>query len=249
MPDLVGSSLDRIVRACLRAARRFWYRRYYRIHRDFQDFTMIPADTYATNLELVSRSCGVEGAVVECGTWRGGMIAGIARILGPGRHYALFDSFEGLPPVTAADGKAAAAWQSATAAPGYHDNCRAEQHFAVAAMSLAGAIDVSIKKGWFRDTLPASTFPTGISVLRLDADWYESTLQVLDSLFHQVVPGGLILVDDYYTWDGCSRAVHDFLSSRKRPEKITHLRGICYIVKLPDDDPSGEAGAVVGESA
>ncbi|MEE3093051.1 MAG: TylF/MycF/NovP-related O-methyltransferase, partial [Pseudomonadota bacterium] len=71
------------------------------------------------------------------------------------------------------------------------------------------------------------------SVLRLDGDWYESTISILENLYDKVATNGLILIDDYYSWDGCSRAVHDFLSDQKLPERIRQSRygGVAYIVK------------------
>lgn len=44
---------------------------------------------------------------MECGVWRGGMIASISEILGNNREYYLFDSFEGLPQAKEIDGIAA----------------------------------------------------------------------------------------------------------------------------------------------
>ena len=63
--------------------------------------TELPDSTirfYIANLVLSGRAAGVPGAIVECGTWKGGMIAGIASLLGASREYYLYDSFEGLPP-------------------------------------------------------------------------------------------------------------------------------------------------------
>ena len=70
-------------------------------------------------------------------------------------------------------------------------------------------------------------------MLRLDGDWYESTICILENLYDKVAANGLILIDDYYDWDGCSRAVHDFLSDQKLPERIRQSRygGVAYIVK------------------
>ena len=72
-----------------------------------REHTMVPESLYVANLELAAQYSSVEGAVVECGTWRGGMIAGIATVCGPGRRYYLFDSFQGLPEAKEIDGEAA----------------------------------------------------------------------------------------------------------------------------------------------
>lgn len=70
---------------------------------------MITADDYVENLRLARWVGQVRGSIIECGTWRGGMIAGIADVLGRDRRYYLFDSFEGLPPAKEIDGAAALA--------------------------------------------------------------------------------------------------------------------------------------------
>ena len=194
-------------------------------------FTMIPPNRYVANLQLARAASGIPGAIVECGTWKGGMIAGIARLLGTQREYYLFDSFEGLPPAEDIDGTAAKAWQANTTSPGYHDNCKASIEDALAAMRKANVTNAHLIKGWFEDTLHKASFPGGISILRMDADWYSSTFQILDNLFPLVNEGGLILVDDYFTWDGCSKAIHDYLSKHKRPERISTHEGVCYIRK------------------
>jgi len=92
---------------------------------------------------------GIAGSVVECGVWRGGMIAGLSRILGS-RRYFLFDSFEGLPPAKPIDGQAAIDYQRNTTSPTYYDNCAAPSEFAVRAMQLAGVRQFELKPGFFR---------------------------------------------------------------------------------------------------
>jgi len=56
--------------------------------------------------------------------------------------------------------------------------------------------------------------PEKIAILRLDTDWYESSKYELEQLFDRVVPGGVVIFDDYYHWDGQRRATDDFLKSR-----------------------------------
>lgn len=195
---------------------------------------MAPASYFWRNMLLVDQRRHVGGCVVECGVWRGGMSAGMAEVLGPDREYFLFDSFEGLPPAQVVDGKTAIDWQADTRSAAYHDNCRAPIEFAERAMRLSGVPDYHIIKGWFTKTLPEFIPPCPIAVLRLDGDWYESTLIVLESLYEYLAPGALIIVDDYYAWDGCSRAIHDFLSQNQSVTRITQKYGICILdVKSP----------------
>lgn len=201
------------------------------VYREFCDYTRLSERSYCDNLRLVDRFKDVEGSIVECGVWRGGMIAGIARVLGPDRSYYLFDSFEGLPKAKAIDGEKSVCWQAGNDV----QNCRTEERFAHEAMRRAGAARVHVLKGWFDQTL--KTFPRNerIAVLRLDADWYSSTAECLNNLYSRVVTGGVIIVDDYFAWDGCARAIHEFLSHNKLTDRIQQFdNGICYLVKKED---------------
>lgn len=197
---------------------------------------MVPRGAFVANLCEVARvlenKALRQGCIIECGTWRGGMSAAIMEVAGPGRYYWFFDSFEGLPPAKEIDGPAALAWQAATDAPGYYDNCAASIDDFRTTLSLTGfrLNRVRIVKGFYENTLPSYS-PEPIALLRLDSDWYDSTLLCLRTFWPAVLPGGAILIDDYYTWDGCSRAVHDFLSQQKAPERIEQRPGLAVIIK------------------
>lgn len=207
--------------------------RYSSIYFKLRGFTMIPPVTYINNLMVAEKFFGLEGCVVECGTWRGGMVAGIAKLMDdPNRKFYLFDSFEGLPEATAVDGDAAIDWQNDKNSPDYFDNCTAEMSKAQEAMAIAGINNPIITKGWFSDTLPHFDKSQKIAILRLDGDWYSSTMDCLENLYDSVVVGGVIVLDDYYAWDGCSRAVHDFLSKRGLSDRIHCLNNsVWYIEK------------------
>jgi O-methyltransferase len=204
------------------------------VYEKYAAFTMISKPDYLLNLQLAETVERIDGAVVECGVWRGGMIAGIADVLGSSREYILCDSFEGLPKAQPIDGPAAHLWQSNTAGPTYHDNCAAAEAVARRAMALSAASRSQFVAGWFDKTLPHVRIEGGIALLRLDADWYESTMTCLEALYSRVVPGGLVIVDDYYTWDGCARAVHDFLSRQKIPARIRQWADAVCHIRVPE---------------
>ena len=196
----------------------------------FRRNTLIGLNDYCANLRLANLFRRLPGAIVECGTWKGGMIAGLASLFGTNRKYYLFDSFEGLPPPKEIDGERALRWQADNSI----DNCRATVEDVSRAMQLAGIYDARIVKGWFEKTLPETKISDGILILRMDGDWYDSTMCILDNLFYQVVAGGCLIIDDYQCWEGCTRAVHDFLSRNKRSEPIrTFEDRITFIVKRP----------------
>ncbi len=202
-----------------------------KIYCEFREFTMIPETNYVNTLEAASLATKIKGCVVECGVWRGGMVAGLSAVLGRDRAYYLLDSFEGLPPAQKIDGAAALNWQRRVDGPTFYDNCAASPCYAIAAMRRAGATNFKLVKGWFEDTLPHIEFGEPIAVLHFDGDWYQSAMTCLVHLYDKMAPGGIIVFDDYYVWDGCSRALHDFLSSRSAAERIRTVGDICCLRK------------------
>jgi O-methyltransferase len=186
---------------------------------------------------------GVPGVIVECGVWKGG--ASLAALLAQRHAFGrversvyLLDSFEGLPPVKEKDGPLAADWQRGEDAERFLDNCRAaeEEVRRVLAVHDFGAEEAIIVKGWFADTVGTvvgACSESGIAILRLDGDWYDSTTECLEALEPLVAEGGTIIIDDYYAWDGCARAVHDYLSRNDLPYRIKSLYGNfgAYMVK------------------
>ena len=53
------------------------------------------------------------------------------------------------------------------------------------------------------NTLPNDLHDT-IGLLRLDTDWYDSTKHELQHLFDKLVPRGILISDDYGSWEGCT---------------------------------------------
>jgi O-methyltransferase len=208
------------------------------IYHKYKDRTMIGLREYIENLSLIDTFVPGDvlknGAIVECGTWRGGMAAGLIEFCGKDKSYYFFDSFEGLPEAKEIDGKAALEWQANKESPLYHDNCNAPLELFKNTIDRTGVSydNVRIIKGFYDKSF--QTFePPDISVLRLDADWYESTMLCMEKFWDFVIHSGIILIDDYYSWDGCSRAVHDFLSKRKAVEQIKMgpVADVAFILK------------------
>lgn len=174
-------------------------------------------------------ACNIPGNFVECGVWRGGasfLIAELLRQAGvTDRKVWLFDSFEGLPPPQEIDGPAALAFTKNTTTPSYHDNCRASfEEVQRAATELGLASYTEFVKGWFDVSLPNYRGRIGtIALLRIDCDWYSSVHCCLNNLYDQVADRGFILLDDYYAWDGCAIAVHEFLGKRGLADRIESM--------------------------
>jgi len=171
-------------------------------------------------------SNGIAGDLVECGVWRGGaafLMADVLRAAGVAdRKVWMFDSFEGLPPPKEVDGEAAMAFARDRDSPWYLDNCRASvEEVRQNAVALGLAAHTEIVKGWFDRTLPTQRARIGpIAILRIDSDWHASVRCCLDNLYEQVVDGGLVVIGDYYTYDGCALAVHEFFAERRLSDRI-----------------------------
>lgn len=204
---------------------------------------MVPRRSFVENLLAVEfhrhRHPQAGGSYVECGTWAGGMSFAFMQCLRDIDEWHFFDSYQGLPPAQPIDGERAVNEQRRGEL--YHDNNSADREIFEANLARANTRGVAthVHQGWFEDTLPGFAPAQPISVLRLDGDWYRSTMTCLENLFHQVRPGGLILIDDYYDWQGCSLATHDFLSAGKRTECIHQAgRGLAYLIKRDQTQPA-----------
>jgi hypothetical protein len=71
-----------------------------------------------------------------------------------------------------------------------------------------------------------------IALLHIDVDAYDPTVTILDYFYDRIVPGGLLVLDDYGTVAGETRAVDEFLHSRSaviRKLPISHCPA--YVTK------------------
>jgi O-methyltransferase len=84
---------------------------------------------------------------------------------------------------------------------------------AISNMRSIGFKNLQVVKGDVLKTIP--TIDTRkIALLRLDTDTYDTTKFELEQLYDRVVPGGVVIVDDYGYTFGCKKAVDDFIASR-----------------------------------
>lgn len=194
-----------------------------------QKYTMVSANgllSLEDQVRTVDRE-GIAGALVECGVWRGGCCALMAmthqQLHGEQRLIHICDSFEGMPQADLEKDGERAYSETGT--------CQADISFVQEAMKLSGYPQERIRyhKGWFEQTIPILAETVGpISILRLDADWYDSTMICLEWLYPLLEPGGFLVIDDYDAWPGCRQAVHDYFDRvGGMPERLRyeHLAG------------------------
>ena len=71
-----------------------------------------------------------------------------------------------------------------------------------------------------------------ISLLNLDTDIYEPAVTILDHLFPRIVTGGILIIDDYATWPGETKAVDEYFKDMGvRVQKFPFAMTPCYVVK------------------
>ncbi len=173
----------------------------------------------------------VPGDLMETGVWRGGATIFMRAVL---RAYGIndkivwaADSFEGLP-------KPDEIKYPADEGYNYHQFNELKVSLDDVKNNFAkyGLLDnqVQFLKGWFKDTLPTAPIKK-LSILRLDGDLYESTMDALVNLYPKVSIGGYVIVDDYGWIEACRRAVEDYRKKYHVTDQITKVDWTCVYWK------------------
>jgi len=164
----------------------------------------------------------IAGDLIETGVWRGGasiFMRGVLAAYGiKDRSVWVVDSFDGVPPPTLLEDA------------GFDISKRFYPFLAVSKETVAelferyGLLDAQVRflVGWFKDTLAAAPIEA-ISVLRLDGDLYESTMDALNPLYAKVSCGGFIIVDDYYSCAPCRKAIDGFRAANAITDEMVKI--------------------------
>jgi hypothetical protein len=207
-------------------------------------YTMTGPSRLVALIEAV-RYCaraGVEGAFAECGVWRGGSVLAMLltlRDIGVAdRDVFLYDTFEGMTEPTAEDTSpyhpesASELWQQSGGRPWqilFDGETNSEE--AVRATVARGEYPderLHFVRGPVEQTIPGAA-PERLALLRLDTDWYESTLHELRHLYPRLARGGVLIIDDYGHWEGARRAVDEYFEGEAEP---VLLQRIDYAARL-----------------
>jgi O-methyltransferase len=195
---------------------------------------MLRLDNIQACVESVIRE-GVPGDLLEAGVWRGGAAILMRALLfafgDQTRVVWAADSFEGLAAPDATNFT-----QDATNDLSVYEELAVGLEDVKANFARYGMLDDRVRflKGWFKDTLRAAPIDR-LAVLRLDGDYYESTIQGLEALYEKVSPGGFVIIDDYFTFDSCRQAVRDFRVANSIEDEIVPIdQGAAYWKKTGD---------------
>lgn len=144
---------------------------------------------------------GVDGHYLEFGVFKGGTIRFLARHAPPSKTIHGFDSFRGLGEAWSGDGSS----------------------FDLKGRPPKAPANVRLHVGLFADTLPGwlRENPGPAAFLHIDSDLYEPARSVFEHLEERIVPGTIIVFDEYFNYPNWQ--AHEFrafseLVARRRIE-------------------------------
>ncbi len=205
------------------------------IYGSVQNRTMTSPERIYSLIEAV-RYVGrnkIEGAIVECGVWKGGSMMAVAEtLLHQGettRELFLYDTFEGMSEPGELDKTT-----TGDSASGLLRKDANKEKNLIWAYSTIETVREGMKTtgypeqrihyvhGKVEDTIPG-TLPGEIAILRLDTDWYESTRHELQHLFPLLKKGGVLILDDYGHWQGARAAVDEYFERHPQPILLNRI--------------------------
>lgn len=170
----------------------------------------------------------IPGDFIECGVWKGGSSLMMAKMLAmhniTDRKVILYDTYEGMSEPTENDKDYAGVdaeklLQESSIEVQDSVWCYSSFDEVKNNLSLSGLPEenIIIIKGMVEETIPSQVPTNKIALLRLDTDWYESTKHELEHLYPMLVNKGLLIIDDYGHWQGCRKAVDEYMSKNNLP--------------------------------
>jgi O-methyltransferase len=165
--------------------------------------SLVSADRCYVIYTLLKQALTLEGDVWECGVYRGGTAAMIAKIIterGTGKKLFLFDTYSGMPETD----KVRDLVQE-----GDFSNTSAEQ---VEAFVNAPGVAV-LRKGLIPDTF-AGLESRCIAFAHIDVDIYRSVIDSIEFIWPRLSSGGFVVFDDYGfpSCPGALEAVDEFFA-------------------------------------
>lgn len=190
--------------------------------------------------ELYKMSAELPGAIVECGVFKGNSLCKFAMFRDLfGNRFSKkiigFDIFGKFPQTKFADDKKS---RKKFIDEAGIQGISKEQLLEVLKYKNVDTF-VELVKGDITKTVPryVKDHPElRISLLNIDVDIYEPAVTILKHLFPRVVPGGIILLDDYGVFPGETKAVEEYFSSQNvQIKKLPYSMTPSYIIKSKEN--------------
>jgi O-methyltransferase len=188
----------------------------------------------------VVEAARIPGIIYEAGVAMGGSAIIIAKTKARERELRLYDVFGMLPPPAENDEPRAHAvyrqLRSGEAggelARNYLDHVGDLLTFARENMRRAGvdpeAENIRFVKGLYQDTL---VIDEPVAFAHIDCDWYDSVKLCIDRTAGRVSLGGVMLFDDYNSFQGCRKAVDEWLPRDAR-FRVIHSEGTLAVERV-----------------
>jgi len=164
----------------------------------------------------------IEGSIIETGCALGGSSILIGKLKNKNRQFNVYDSFEMMPEPTENDGedvhyrfdvikKGVSKGISGNKYYGYEKDLynKVKNSFISFGVDLT---NIQLIKGYYEDTLKINE---QVAMAHIDCDWYDSVLVSLQRIEPYLVVGGVLIIDDYYCYSGCKKAVDDYFKDKK----------------------------------
>ena len=166
----------------------------------------------------------LEGAIVETGCALGGSAIALAYAKSRERQLFVYDAFGMIPPPSPQDDQdvhnryevilsGISSGIGGETYYGYIENLddKVRENFVSFGFDLKDN-HIQLVKGLYEDTLQID-FP--VSLAHIDCDWFDSVLISLQRIEPSLVRGGTLIIDDYYAYSGCKKAVDEYFNNKQ----------------------------------
>ena len=190
---------------------------------------------FLAHYELFKMTKDVPGCIVECGVFKGASFvrfAGFRDLMGSADAHTLigFDTFGAFPPSSLKEDEAHIRHWVENAG---EQSISKEQLEEV--LERKNVKNVELVKGDVVQTIPQylkNNPNLQISLLNLDTDIYDPAVTILENFWPRIVPGGVLILDDYSVFPGETKAVDDFFKGTDvQIQKFPFAATPHYIVK------------------
>ena len=171
-------------------------------------------DRFRFLVSQLERTLALEGRVAECGCFQGlssYVMCSRLRAHQPsfdGSGYEIYDSFQGLSEPTAEDTDATDKSEATERALANMKPGKYAARLENVRRSLSAFARISFHPGWIPSAFPAGD-GNRYRFVHVDVDLYQPTRDSFDYFWPRLVPGGVVVCDDY-NWPGAKRAVEEF---------------------------------------
>jgi hypothetical protein len=189
------------------------------------------------HFEIYKEIQSLEGIIAEFGVYKGASLVRFAtfqKILQPekSRSFVAFDAFGQFPRSGDANDQAFVERFENEGGVGLK-----KEEISSLLQSRGLAPDLDLVSGDIMKTLPqwlAAHPDARFALLHIDVDIYEPAKLILASCWERLLPGGILVLDDYKTVEGETRAVDEFLSEHPGLAPVkTPLNHIPWTIKKP----------------